>query len=402
MSKSITLESAFLIIKEGDNFSLIRECWDQVIAAYPNSNIRSLRKTIERLLESDNDTRFLSCLSKAVNYEGLNAQDAVDMKERMEPVRKDRVRIPMHLLQELRDSGDGEVYREACTILTKCFSNYVYDIMQRKFPTFVPKYRQDMYQEGMIGLLEAFRSWDPQRGAAFTTYAKFAVIKRIAAIVHAATGTTAFHITQHKRIEEAKKTLQESGFPVTEENIAILTGMKKETVKREIGISASQPGEYLDEVLTPGTEEEMYARSPEQLVIEKEEREALGEAVGDLPKIIASVIRLKYLSDKVKVTTKEIAAQLGLTEGQVKAYVSRGLEMLRKSPQMAAVYLDKLDTAERSLETIRLDQHKAQKEIRMEMEDLSMMMDETILIPVLDDKDEGIDVKNIPILDFLL
>ena len=47
---------------------------------------------------------------------------------------------------------------------------------------------EDLIQEGMLGLLSAIRTFDPEKGAKFTTYAEFCIRRRIYSAIKLASG----------------------------------------------------------------------------------------------------------------------------------------------------------------------------------------------------------------------
>ena len=57
------------------------------------------------------------------------------------------------------------------------YSKYVYDVINSSYPTF-HKEIPEMYQQGVIGIMNAMHSYDPEKGA-FTTYSTPFIKKEI-------------------------------------------------------------------------------------------------------------------------------------------------------------------------------------------------------------------------------
>ncbi|MDR1815622.1 MAG: sigma-70 family RNA polymerase sigma factor [Clostridiales Family XIII bacterium] len=81
--------------------------------------------------------------------------------------------MPEERLVELAKGGDGEAY--------ECLYASCRDMLRSKANLYfmVGADRDDVIQEGMIGLLKAIRSYDPQAGASFRTYAELVVKRQI-------------------------------------------------------------------------------------------------------------------------------------------------------------------------------------------------------------------------------
>ena len=68
---------------------------------------------------------------------------------------------------------------------------------------------EDLIQEGMLGLLSAIRTFDPEKGAKFSTYAEFCVRRRIYSAIKSASGNK--HTPLNSYISFESSQLDETG-----------------------------------------------------------------------------------------------------------------------------------------------------------------------------------------------
>ena len=143
---------------------------------------------------------------------------------------------------------------------------------------------EDLIQEGMFGLISAIRTFNPQKGAKFSTYAEFCVRRRIYSAIRTASGN------------------------------------KHTPLNSYISLESSQ----FDESNTPSTS---ILRDPEVFVIE---RERAGEVerllTGALSRFESAVLEL-YLEG---VSYKEMAVRLGKTDKSVDNTIQRIRKKLSK------------------------------------------------------------------------
>jgi len=136
---------------------------------------------------------------------------------------------------------------------------------------------EDLIQEGMLGLLSAIRTFDPEKGVKFSTYAEFCVRRRIYSAIKSASGNKHTPLNSY--------------------------------------ISLESPG--LDE---SSTQSKSFLRVPEDFVIE---REQVGEVenllYGALSRFESGVLEL-YLEG---MSYKDMAVRLGKSEKSVDNAVQR-------------------------------------------------------------------------------
>ncbi|MBF0159790.1 MAG: FliA/WhiG family RNA polymerase sigma factor [Magnetococcales bacterium] len=194
----------------------------------------------------------------------------------------------------------------------------------------------DLYQVGILGLIDAVAKFDPGRGIKFQTYAEFrvrgAILDELRAMdwVPRAIRQTASVIEAAYQEIEARQ-----GHPAEDRDVAI-----------KMGISLQELYQQLDEIrgvsiisledLRPNSEDEEWDAldilADTSLVdpVEKlglaELRGALAQAVDSLPEKERLVVTLYYFEE---LTMGEIGAVLGLTESRISQLHSKATLRIR-------------------------------------------------------------------------
>lgn len=176
----------------------------------------------------------------------------------------------------------------------------------------------DLCQSGMIGLLEASRSFDPQGGASFETFAGIRI--RGAMIDELRRGDWAPR-SVHRRMREiaaATRALEQRlGRDVSEGEVAAHLDMPLEEY-RAVTADATRcqvlSMHIEDSDGDPGLIDVAGDEQPDQTLFENEFREHLGDAIEQLPEREKLVLSLYYQDE---LNLKEIGAVLGVSESRV-------------------------------------------------------------------------------------
>jgi len=86
---------------------------------------------------------------------------------------------------------------------------------------------EDLIQEGMLGLLSAIRTYDPEKGTKFSTYAEFCVRRRIYSAIKSASGNK--HTPLNSYISLESPLLDES----STQNVSFLRSLEDFVIARE-------------------------------------------------------------------------------------------------------------------------------------------------------------------------
>lgn len=199
---------------------------------------------------------------------------------------------------------------------------------------------EDLVGEGCVGLIEAARRYDADRGCRFVTYAMWWIRKAILSAVVQQSGVIrvpGYHRTQLRRARSVERELREAlgRIPNADEMTSRLS-MAPEKVRRVLdwelkAVSLDAPhgpsGEVaLSDILTdPG------AVDQEQALIRGQDRSLVREAIGELRNQERTVLIYRYgLLDARPRTLNEIARLLGLSRERVRQVESQGKKKLRR------------------------------------------------------------------------
>ncbi|HIE08670.1 MAG TPA: FliA/WhiG family RNA polymerase sigma factor [Armatimonadetes bacterium] len=197
--------------------------------------------------------------------------------------------------------------------------------------------RDDLYQYGIIGLLNAIRTFDPSKGVPFEIYA-MAKIK--AHIIDAIRKNNPMPRPLRQKLAEIKRVCEQLyttlGRPPTDEEIAEAVGISVAKLNKILATAACYEEVSLEEILQgeDGTcwpwEERLLGSanppSPVDLFELQEQRRLLAEAISALPERERQVLSLYYYEG---LTLKEIARLLKVTESRVSQLHTKALLRLR-------------------------------------------------------------------------
>jgi RNA polymerase sigma factor (sigma-70 family) len=187
----------------------------------------------------------------------------------------------------------------------------------------------DLLQAGRIGLLEAVRRFDPNRGVPFWTYAQWRVLAAIQAVVCDHRGVPDHIRKALTRIHGAGEQLtQEQGREPTTEEIADRVGLPPEKVEAILAWPPqrdeppSEEGEETPELEIPDVVEE-----PLRKLLKEEARRVLLEAIARLPDHRDRVLVTSHHLDEIPINT--IAQTLWMTDSAARKRLDRARERLR-------------------------------------------------------------------------
>lgn len=179
---------------------------------------------------------------------------------------------------------------------------------------------EDLVQIGTIGMIKAIRTFDLERGTAFSTYAVPLIL-----------GEIRRHLRDDGPIKVGRS-VKKLGAELMRAQAKIITETGREPSISELagicGVSVEEAGAALDAAspvasLSDGTDEngdglELYDRIPDGdglLDIERAcDRIAIGQAIGRLPPLWRQIIVLRYFQD---MTQQKTAETLGLTQVKI-------------------------------------------------------------------------------------
>lgn len=192
---------------------------------------------------------------------------------------------------------------------------------------------EDLIQIGTIGMLKAIRSFDLERGTAFSTYAVPLIL-----------GEIRRHLRDDGPLKVGRAT-KRLGAELMREQTRIITEYGREPCLSELaeccGVTVEEASVALDAIspvasLSEGAGEdgdglELYDRVADDegmLDIERaRDRIAIGQAVGRLPPLWRKIVMLRYFRD---MTQQKTAEMLGLTQVKISREEKKIVEFLRR------------------------------------------------------------------------
>jgi RNA polymerase primary sigma factor len=210
--------------------------------------------------------------------------------------------------------------------------------MARKYSIFgLPM--EDLMSEGSLGLVQAARRFDPQRGTRFMTYAVWSVKRAMIKALVEQRGVVS--LPYHKSsllfsVKRAAKELsQQRGSKVSSYEIACEVGVT-ETQVEEIShaadgyVSLDAPIDYEDSDDLYALCQNRLADDPFDLMNRKEDRWRLKEALRQLPNREQAILRMRYgLDGQEELTLVEIGQKLGLSRQRVQQLEVRAIHRLQ-------------------------------------------------------------------------
>lgn len=208
----------------------------------------------------------------------------------------------------------------------------------------------ELVNEGNVGLIEAVRRFDPERGIRFVSYAVWWIRQAILSYISRA--ALSFRISPHTanilyRISRAYAKGAHEG-EVSDETLARFAGVSVDELRRALQavssvVSLDHPahegGEKdLKEILNSLTEE-----MPDQKVSEQHLKRKINSLLALLSKAEQTVLRLRFgLDDENPLTLQEIGERLRLSRERIRQLESKALMKVRNSPgsQDLALYLN--------------------------------------------------------------
>lgn len=191
--------------------------------------------------------------------------------------------------------------------------------------------REDLFGFGMLGLIGAADSWEPERGLKFSTYAypriRGAILDELRRLDFLPRGRRERVRALDRAVSELE---QERGLPPTPEEIADKMGCD-ETEVDEILHSARLAGTVS---LDDGPSDDLSSMlsdprsaDPENTAEWQEMKTLLVQAIGDLPEQEKTVITLYYGEELL---LRDIGEIMGVTESRVSQVHSRALYLLNR------------------------------------------------------------------------
>lgn len=227
----------------------------------------------------------------------------------------------IRLYEQTGDRGEEALIMEHMAMVKRIAVH-----LKARIPPFMEV--DELVQVGMIGLIEAARSFNPTKGVAFESFAHTRIrgamideVRRLSFLPRSAVAFNKSHSTANQALAS------ELGRAPTQAELAEFMGIELDTFEKDRG-AARQFETYSMEVVTEEVMSlpEQSSRQPEAIVEEAEMMEALTDAIDSLPERDKLVISLYYVEE---LNLREIGEVLGVSESRVSQILSANVKKLR-------------------------------------------------------------------------
>ena len=216
----------------------------------------------------------------------------------------------------------------------------------------------DLINEGNIGLIQAAKRFDAERGVKFITYAVWWVRQAISHALSEQSGAMRLphkQATLHARVARTKERLSRAlGRDATSEEIAVEEGMEKEEVEAFLAMSRSAEslsearGSEEDRTLEDTLQQTTVAAADEEL-LRRSSVEQTRQLLEQLPKKERAVLCRRFGipedgsdGEKEPMTLQEIGAELKLSRERVRQIEAQAIARIKRTmkPRALKAYLN--------------------------------------------------------------
>lgn len=190
----------------------------------------------------------------------------------------------------------------------------------------------DLFNSGIIGLMDAIDKFDPSQQIQFKTYAKIRIKGAMLDEIRAMDWIPRSLRQKSGGLEHTFAAMEKRlGRPPTDEEVATELGISLDEYFRlldEIKSISVLPMEILDALQETNTEGQLgtNGENPVKSIYRKQIRQRLAEAIGSLSKNEQLVLSLYYYEE---LTMKEIGVILGYTESRISQLHTKAVLRLR-------------------------------------------------------------------------
>jgi len=260
---------------------------------------------------------------------------------------KEISKIPLLTAEEERELGRRVQRGDKAALQKLIESNLRFVIKIAK------KYRKsglpflDLINEGNIGLMEAARRFDPERGVRFTSYAVWWI--RQAILHYLSQASQAFRISP-----KTANILYRVATTLAKKRSEDLETPSRELLAQEIGVSLNELNSSLEatagtlsldhpideagDLVLGDTLEQSLVESAESQAITQHLKDQVEQSLGRLSPTESKVLRLRFgLEDDNPLTLKEIGDRMNLSRERIRQIEAQALNKLRKSSTAGAL-----------------------------------------------------------------
>lgn len=239
-------------------------------------------------------------------------------------------------------SEDKQIQKQAMAEIVQDHQKYISEIINRYFSAYKHDWYADMFQWGIVGLIESLPAYDPEKSKP-TTFFHFYILHAISRfLAKYVQGVSIHYTTTLQKINKGISDLQSRGIEEPSlTDISVEVGMRVNTIKKMLEIKkTSQVHIYGDDAYLDSLVHD-FQDSPEIAVEQNEKYQTLIEAISSLPKNEQLVLIYKYgLFDQPKLTNAQIAQKTGIPNDQIRACTNSAVQLLRRNPRLRRLFTD--------------------------------------------------------------
>ena len=197
---------------------------------------------------------------------------------------------------------------------------------------------QDLFSQGMLGLIDAVERYDPSFGTQFSTYAAVRIRGRALDYLRSMDWLSRTARSRSRVVQKAIEQLWAANRQApSNEQIAAFTGLEIDKVQEAL-VDSTRALVSLDSMMESDGEEDgnsyydvladAQQQDPAELVEEEDSKNDLAKRIGELPEREKLVLSLYYYEE---LTFKEIGQVMSLTESRVCQIHARAVYLLKAS-----------------------------------------------------------------------
>jgi RNA polymerase sigma factor for flagellar operon FliA len=226
-------------------------------------------------------------------------------------------------IDDTRAQFETDLVRENLALV-----QYVTSEIAHRVPSHVN--RGDLVSAGMLGLAQAARSFDPERGIAFDRFASTRIRGALLDELRGRDWASRSVRARARGMQQATDELTNKlGRPPTPDEIATALHLPTDTVRKLVDdVHRATVLNYESLVLEGDAEEFLTAGepSPEEAILERERRCVLTDAVAALPERLRRVVVGYFFEER---SMQDLADELGVSESRVSQLRAEALLLLK-------------------------------------------------------------------------
>jgi RNA polymerase sigma factor FliA len=231
--------------------------------------------------------------------------------------------VKTKMIEDTRAKLESDLVRENLALV-----QYVTSEIAHRVPSHVN--RGDLVSAGMLGLAQAARSFDPERGIAFDRFASTRIRGALLDELRGRDWASRSVRARARGMQQATDQLTNRlGRPPTAEEIAEALKLPAESVRKLVDdVHRATVLNYESLVLEGDAEEFLTAGElgPEDAILERERRSVLTDAVAALPERLRRVVVGYFFEER---SMQDLADELGVSESRVSQLRAEALLLLK-------------------------------------------------------------------------